>query len=656
MSLTARIADWSAGHWKTVVTGWIVLVVALALVAGHVGTHNQTDLDQMTGESQVGARMLADAGLEADAGEVVLITSRAHAAASADAAALAARIAERVRAFPGVSNVQFDAEELVAADDAARIVTFDLDEAGGVQTADLVGPIRAAVTELDAAHDGFRVQQFGDASIDADIGELVGSDLGRAETLTAPVTLVILFLTFGALVAAGLPLLIGGVSVFAALSLGSILSHLLPQSEFAPNVVSMLGIALGVDYTLFLLRREREERAAGYGRREAIVRAAATSGSAVVVSGITVIVAMSGLLVSGVGMFVSMGFAAMLVVAMVLLAALFVVPALLGVLGDGVERGRLPRLTRRRRAQPRRARTSDSRFWGAVVRIGVRRPGLTVVLVGALLVGACLPVLGMETGDSTTAELPRNKPALAALAAYEPHFPGGAEPAKVVVRDDSEGATGAARIERAFTRLERRALAAGATSGPGSIRVSEDGRTHLLSVPLVSAATRAGKDHALLRLRRQVGQTVGAMPSTTVAVAGSDADSHDYTQVLAHHLPLVFLVVLGSAFVLLMCAFRSVVVPLVAVTLNLLSVGAAYGFLVWGFQNRHLAALLPIGESGVVVSWMPMFLFALLFGLSMDYHVFMISRIREQVARGTPRVTRSFGACGGVPRRSRARR
>jgi uncharacterized membrane protein YdfJ with MMPL/SSD domain len=628
MATTERIARWSARRWKTVFFGWIALVALVIVVGGQMGTVLLSDVDEMTGEAARGERMLQEAGLTPDASEVLLITSSTHEAGSSEFDAAARDLAAAVRRMPHIENVQWDAPELVAGSGDAQLVTFDIEEAG-TTARERLEPVHDAVAAFSKQWRGeFTVQQFGDATAETAIMDVVGEDLVRSEMIAMPITLVILIVTFGALIAAGLPLLIGAVSVGAAISLGSIVSHVLPQSEFAPNLVSMLGIALGVDYTLFLLRREREERAAGHEPREALARAAGSAGKAVFVSGLTVLIALGGLLASGTTLFASMGVAAMLVVGMALLGALFVIPALLGRLGDRVERGRLPLWGRRPRVRPVR----ESRVWGAVARGAVRRPLLTAVVGVALLASASIPALGMRTGETTIASFPEGLPVVHAYEDLEARFPGSPEPARIVIRNDSAPP---ADIARAIRSLEDTARNQGIAAGPIRTVTSRDGLVRSVELPLVGAGDQAAAEKSLGALRSTViPATVGALPGVTVAVTGETANSHDFGETLSEHMPLVFGVVLGSAFLLLACAFRSIVVPLVAVSLNLLSVGAAYGLLVWGFQNENLDGVLPVAGGGVVVSWMPLFLFAILFGLSMDYHVFMLSRIREHVRAG----------------------
>jgi uncharacterized membrane protein YdfJ with MMPL/SSD domain len=623
---TQRLASWSAARPKRIIALWVMVIVALAVVAGIVGLKPMSSTGEMTGESRRAEEMLLEAGLVPDASEAVVITSDRFDAASAEASRLAEDLARQVSDEAHVSNVRWNDAHLIAKDDEARLVAFDLDD-GGSTVEEHIAPIAEMLDTADASNTNFGIGLTGGASVQKEINELVAEDLGKSESIAMPITMLILVVTFGALVAAGLPILIGAASVFAALSLGTMLSHWVPQTETAPSFVSMMGIAIGVDYTLFLLRREREERAKGFTAREALIRASATSGTAILVSGITVLVALSGLLASGTSLFSSMGLAAMLVVFTVLSGALVVLPAIMSLLGDKIERGRLPKFLSRR-SKPR---ASESRMWSHIARTAAHRPVLATMLFGALLVAACVPVLGMKTGQTDLASLPGKLPGVQAALAYGEHFPGAPEPARIAVRSDGGSATA---VDSALAAFTNEAVAAKVISGEPVVTTSADDKTLLLTVALAGAEQRETAERSLQEVRQIARDTIGKVSGIDVAVGGQVAVSKDFADTLSSHMPLVFLVVLGSAFVLLVCAFRSIVIPLVTVALNLLSVGAAYGFLVWGFQDGNMGSVMDIAGEGVVISWMPLFLFAVLFGLSMDYHVFLLSRIRERVLDG----------------------
>jgi uncharacterized membrane protein YdfJ with MMPL/SSD domain len=413
----------------------------------------------------------------------------------------------------------------------------------------------------------------------------------------------------------------------------------------------LMGMAVGVDYSLFYLKREREERRE-LPPDQALARAAATSGRAVLVSGTTVLIAMAGMLFAGSAIFSSIGIGAMLVVLVSMVGSLTVLPALLGKLGDRVERGVLAVLAAtllrlvRPLTQPRwlvwlRDRPTligrlkgreGSRLWAVALRPALRFPALTVVLAAGLLVVMATPLLGMRTKLPSFSDLPKSVHIVRSYERIQHAFPGAQTPAVVAVQARD---VGSAPVQRAITALEHAAIASGQMHAP--IHVAADAAHGLerLEIPLAGDGDGPASLKALSTLReRLLPASVGAVPGVTFAVTGETAGTHDFDQTTREHWPLVFAFVLGLAFLLLLVTFRSIVIPLTAIALNLLSVGAAYGALVWVFQDGHLEGLLQFHSNGAVVTWLPLFLFAVLFGLSMDYHVFIVSRIKELVDRG----------------------
>jgi RND superfamily putative drug exporter len=415
-----------------------------------------------------------------------------------------------------------------------------------------------------------------------------------------------------------------------------------------------MGMAVGVDYSLFYLKREREERSRGRGERESLLAAAATSGRAVLVSGVTVVVGCAGMVLSGANDFVSIGVGAMLVVLVAMVGSLTVLPALLGKLGDRVDRGvvsvaaaglmrvlrREPRVLRRlrdRRTLLQRAKAAgngESRLWGVLLRPALRRPRTAATAAVVLLVALALPLLRIHTAQPGVDAFPQDLPIVKAYKAIDRSFPGSPGPAEVVLRAPSVDAPS---VRRAVAELRRRALASGVMHAPIVETVNPSRTVARIDVPLAGNGTDHASVHALGVLRQDVlPASLGTLPHAAYGVTGDTATSADFGSALRTHTPLVFAFVLVVAFVVLLLAFGSLVVPLTAIALNLLSVGAAYGVLVWVFQDGHLHGLLGFQPAGSVVTWLPLFLFTVLFGLSMDYHVFIVSRIRELAARGVP--------------------
>ena len=445
--------------------------------------------------------------------------------------------------------------------------------------------------------------------------------------LSIPVTLILLLITFGSLVAASVPLWIGLSSVIAALGLTNIASQIVPVDSNLPAVILLIGLAVGVDYSLFYLKREREERAAGRSETAALEASAATSGRAVLISGATVIVAMAGMFISGDKTFISFAMGTIIVVAVAVFASLTVLPAMLSWLGDRVEKGRVPLLRRGRRG------VGESRFWSGLTGAVMRHPGISLVVTGALLVALALPALGMKSVTSAVDQLPDDLPIIVTYNKVKEVFPQEGVTATVVMKVDDVKAggptTGIAALVDAVDRNPKYFK-----HGTELIE-SKDDTVAQINIPTVGSGNDQASFDALNKLRDDiVPATVGKVEGASVNVTGEAASSEDFRSNLDSKLPLIFAFVFGLAFLLMLITFRSIVIPIKAILLNLLSVGAAYGVLVIVFQNGNGESLLGFESNGGVTNWLPLFLFVVLFGLSMDYHVFILSRVRELYDRG----------------------
>lgn len=628
------VARWSATHRWTVLVAWLLLVAG-ALVAGSAaGTRSLSDADTAVGRSAPAERALARADLSRQPVESVLIRSREGGPADGAVAAVAEQVRARTAALPGVAGV---ASLQRSADGRSLLVQVTLRTSGGDATAvadeadRLVRPVLAATSAVQAAHPDVLVEQAGSASLGVGLDEVYGDDFSRAELLSVPLTLLVLLLSFGALVAAGVPVLLGLTAVAGALGLSSLASHVVPSTDSTASVVLLVGLAVGVDYSLFYVRREREERAAGRGALDAIETAARTSGRAVLVSGATVAVAMSGMFLAGNALFSSFAVGTILVVAVAVLGSLTVLPAVLALLGNGLDRFRLP-LTGRRRTRTRGG------LWPRVLRPVLARPAVALALSVAALVALAAPLLVMRTSLPGVDDLPRSVPVVRAYQDLAATFPTSGASHTVAVWSDRPLDRPA--VERAVTELAARAAATGqvvADPTGAEVAYSTDGRVAEVDLPLGYSAEdpRATRSLALLR-DRLVPATVGALPGVRAGVTGETAGTQDFNAVLRERLPVVIGFVLALTVVVLLLAFRSLALALTAVGLNLLSVGAAYGLLVLVFQHTWAEGLLGFTSTGAVVAWLPLFLFVILFGLSMDYHVFVVSRVREAARRGLP--------------------
>jgi RND superfamily putative drug exporter len=414
--------------------------------------------------------------------------------------------------------------------------------------------------------------------------------------------------------------------VFATFGLVSLPSHLLPLAQEAFAVVLLIGLAVGVDYSMFYLRREREERAAGRSERAALEAAAATSGRSVLISGLTVMVAMAGLFLTGDANFASFGYATMIVVAVAMLGSLTVLPAVLSKLGDRVDRLHVPLVGRLRRDN------GEGRIWGAIVDRVLRRPLLSTVIAGGLLLALAAPALQLRMATPGPDTFPKSLDVVKTYNRMQHAFPGTALPAYVVVKARDVNAPA---VRQAISRLETAARTTGRARGPITIVTNTDHTIANITIPILGKGTDAQSNASLAALREDVlPQTVGALPNVQSGVTGLTAEWKDAKDQLKSKLPLVVAFVLLLAFALMLVAFRSIVVAVKAILLNLLSVAAAYGVLVLVFQHGIGKGLLGFSSTAGIDPVTPLLLFVILFGLSMDYHVFIISRIRETFDRG----------------------
>lgn len=640
MNLAHRAGRWSAAHWKTATLLWLAVVIC-AIVAGHLaGTVSLTHAEQGSGSSAFAARLLNRSGFPDRAGETVLIQSHSPSATGARFRAEIDTVLARLKELPQIDRLRSPLSPgnagQISRDRHSALVEFDL--RGNPDTAqNRVQPVLNAVASLQRAAPRFTIAEFGDASSALQEQRSIDGGLSRAEELSVPITFLILLLGFGAVVAAGVPVLLGFSAVVGAGGLAALASHVVHSTNATSSVMLLMGMAVGVDYSLFYLKREREERRAGLGQREALARAAATSGQAVLASGITVLIAMAGMLLTGSSVFDSLGVGAMLVVLTALVGSLTVLPALLGRLGDRVEKGRI------RRPQ------SESRIWNAVLSPVMHRPLAAALAAGGLLVVLALPAFGLHTTLFGPSDLPRSIPVVRNYDRIQRAFPGTQTPAVVAIHG-TKLTTPPARV--AIARFERLALASGQVKSPIQVALNRRGDVAEILAPLTGNGSDAASMHALETLRdRILPASIGRLPGASFAVTGQTAGTHDFNTLIRHRFPLVFGFVLGLAFLLLLVTFRSLVIPLTSIGLNLLSVGAAYGVLVWIFQRGHLQGLLGFRSNGAIVSWLPLFLFAVLFGLSMDYHVFIVSRVKEFHDRGMPTaeaVSRGISATAGT--------
>ncbi|ALO96973.1 Integral membrane protein [Streptomyces hygroscopicus subsp. limoneus] len=628
--LAARAGGWSARHRWAAVGIWVVFVVLAMGLGSAAGRVDVSESDQLKGETHTAATIIEDAGIKEPAGETVLIQS-ADGAVQATSPQFRAAVADVVEAVEGTGQVTgvtspYDTHT-VSRDGRSALVRFDV--RGDAETAaDRIEPVLKAVAGVQKDHDALRIEEIGGASMQKQYKDAFGDDFQQAEYSAVPVALGILLIAFGALVAALLPVALAITAIMATMGLMGLVSHLQPMSDTANSVMLLVGMAVGVDYCLFYLRREREERMAGRDAGTALRIAAATSGRAIIVSGVTVCVAMAGMLFTGLAEFEAMGLASLMVVAVAMVGSVTVLPALLSLLGERVEKGRLPFLGRRRRTG-----NGDSRFWTAVLRGVLAKPLVSVVVAAGALLAIAAPALGMKTQQLTLdQEFGDSLPIVQTYNRVNDAFPGGSEPAEVVVRAKDINAP---EVRRALADFKRQAVTSGASRGPVDVTMYDAKNVALVSVPLVGGSDMDRATRSLEKLRDEVRPaTLGKVDGVRAPVTGQVAGNKDFNDQLMGSVVPVFVFVVVFAFLLMLLSFRSLTVAVTSIVLNLLSVAAAYGILVAVFQHGWGASLVGAEGVGAIVTWLPLFLFVILFGLSMDYHVFVVSRIREARMRG----------------------
>jgi uncharacterized membrane protein YdfJ with MMPL/SSD domain len=625
-NLAARMGRWSARHRKIAIFGWFaVVVLAFYLGSFRVGMKELDPADAGAGESGRMVKIL-DREYEQPAGERVLVQSSTLDARAPQFRATLADVVRRLKAEKNVAALRSPLDEenfgLISEDRHSALIDFQI--AGDPDDAvDRVQPVLDTVKAAQAAHPAFVVEQFGDASAEKEFEEMFVSDLQRAGFLSIPLTLAILIVAFGALVAAGIPLLLALSAVLATIGLLALPTQLLPvETETIIALVLLIGLAVGVDYTMFYLKREREERAAGRGEQAALEAAAATSGRSVLISGFTVMIALAGMFFTGDKSFMGMAMATILVVAIAVIGSLTVLPALLSKLGDRVERGHVPLIGRLQR------RDGEGRLWSAILGPVLRHPVISVVLSGGVLVALGIVALQMTMVTPGPDAYPQSLAVMKTYNKMQKAFPGGEIPLDVIVRSDNVRAP---EVQEAIGQIGWRAIDSGVMHEPILIDVNKQGTVADVSIPIEGLGTDATSNRALATMRDEIlPNTLGLVGSIDdYGVTGITAESEDFNSKMKSAVPLVFAFVLTFAFLLMLVTFRSIVIAAKAIVMNLLSVAAAYGVVVLVFQHGFAKSLLDFDYTGGVVAFLPIFLFVILFGLSMDYHVFIISRIRE---------------------------
>jgi uncharacterized membrane protein YdfJ with MMPL/SSD domain len=627
-SLAARAGRWSAQHRKKAIWGWLAFAFIAFAIGSAVGTETQTAAQSGVGESGRAERTVDNAFPKHQV-EQVLVQSKTATASEPSFRAAVGDVQRRLAAVPYTKSFESPFKPgnagQISGDGHSALLRFEI--AGDEdQAADRVQPTLDATAAAQAANPAFTVEQVGDASINKQINDSISDDFKKAFATSLPITLVILLIAFGALVAASVPILLALTAVLATIGIVAVISHISPVDSSINEVILLIGLAVGVDYSMFYLRREREERELGSSEKASLAIAAATSGRAVLVSGLTVMVAMAGMYLGGASTFTSFATGTIIVVAVAVVGSLTVLPATLAWLGDRVEKGGVPII----KNQPWNA--GESSLWSRILTPVLRHPLVSALAAGGLLIVLAIPTLSIHTATPGTETLPQNLSVVKTYNKVQQAFPGGPIPAVVAVSADNVTSP---QVSAAIVNLRKQAAANPLFKQPVTTSVSPDRTVAEVDIPLAGDGSDSQSKAALAQLRDNlVPATIGRVPDATADVGGFTASSEDFNDTMKSHLPLVFGFVLTAAFLLLLVTFRSIVIPIKAIVLNLLSVAAAYGVLVWIFQYGHLESFLGFKSNGAIVPWMPLFLFVVLFGLSMDYHVFILTRIREAFDRG----------------------
>lgn len=616
--VTVRMARWSAlNPWKAI-AGWLVFVIACVALGSLAGLRSASHLDQTTGQSGQAAHWLHDSGLEPPDTENVLVTAFAGRLDAVSARSALASAAGLMRQLPQVASV---ASPVTSRDGTAMALEVTLRHDADVK------PLLDATKAVQARYPGLRVEEVGSASLNQAVNDQVGQDLSSAAGISLPVTLLILLVAFGAIVAAGVPVLLALSAVASATGLSSLASHVIPDSGTTSSMILLMGMAVGVDYSLFFVRRAREEARRGASRLDAVEIAAETSGHSVLVSGLAVIVSMVGLYLVGDVTFSSLATGSIIVIGVAVLGSLTVLPALLVKLGGRLDRPRVPVLWRLT------ANTREPRLWPALLRPSLTRPWRTLVISVCALGALALPALGLSLHSDSAVALPDTIAAKHTLERLTAAFPSQNATQRVVVK---AAPAEAAAVEEALRGLAHSAIASGLfVDEPVSIEGSTDGTVHAVRLDAPFDAESAQARQGITNLRTSlVASAVRGIAGAHWAVGGDTASNMDADHQLSARLGWVIGFVVLLTMLIMGWVFRSAVIALTTAAVNLLSAGASFGVLVLVFQHHWFDGLLGFHSTGTVVNWIPLFTFAVLFGLSMDYHVFVISRIREAAAAG----------------------
>ncbi len=640
---TVRIAMWSARHRWLVFGLWFAIIATLTGIGIFgLGIKNLDNNDPGTARSEsarANAIMHANGAVNSDELQMVISSSSLKVSDPAYQAAVQ-QIASQLRAvtyrdsgvlkptFAQVLDYYSTHDPRLASPDGTSTQII----APIVGTSDTASakyqPVKPVISNIKQQFKGFTIYAFSNVSINEDITSTIGQDMQGAFSITLPITFLILLLAFGALIAALVPLVLALTSLAAAFSILAIWSNLVGAVDNSTgDLVVLIGLAVGIDYSLFMITRYRSERRRGRDKLVAIEVASSTAGRAVFFSGLTVMVSLSGLLFINETFFTGMVVGTIAVVLVALIGSLTFLPAMLAILGNGINWGRIPYFGR--------DRDEGSGFWSRIIGAVMRRPAIFAASILVLLLLIASPVLHMSQGltGMTVYSLPPKLELRQAVELMQAKWPQGTSLSlNVVISADSLDRPA---LKDAVSKFNAAALQLPGLSGPAKITPAPSGMAEEIAFTMSGAAHDQANHDLVAMVRTNLIPTYfRGLPHVEALVTGSSAEEVDIVKVYTDVLPIIFTFVLSLSFLLLLLAFRSIVIPIKAILLNLLSTGAAYGAVVLVFQDGWLSDQLGFKPLPYIESWMPIFLFTILFGLSMDYHLFVLTRIKEERDNG----------------------
>ncbi len=648
---TENLARASANHPWRVVGIWVVVLAACMVFAASLLENGLTNKFVFTNSSEVKVGIdLLEEEIRGPTGtnEVVVFESTKYTvddpeyreAVETLTANIAALGGDVIRLHTLGNFYSLGGSFLVSENKGSTLIAFVM--AGDFDhNSDNIDAVVDVVRDSAEAYEGeFVIKITGQSTIGLDNRKLSQEDLEKGESLGVPIALIILIIVLGAVAAALVPLVMAIVSIVVAIGIAALVGTFFELSLFVTNIITMIGLAVGIDYSLFVVCRYREERGRGMEKVDAIAQAGATAGRAVVFSGMTVVLALIGMLLIPFNIFISIGLGAIFVVLAAMTAAMTLLPAILGIMGDKLNAIRVPFIGR---GQVKFEPNARGGFWDKLVRMVMAQPIIALLLTGGLLIALIIPFFTINTGFAGISTYPDELESKQAFLTLEEKFSfGEVTPAEIVIRGDIESAPVQAGIERLKGLLA--SDVEGAFGEPRDLVVSDEGKLALLAVPVAGDTSGEFSIAAVTRLDEIYVEEAFANTDTTIYVTGETAFNIEFFSVSADSAWIVFPFVLGISFLLLLVVFRSIVLPIKAIILNLMAVGSAYGVLVLVFQEGFLAGFFGLQESRTIESWIPLFLFTILFGLSMDYHVFLLSRIREHYdASGNTNEAVAFG-------------